>query len=220
MKTQMIYGQLLTIIALSSILNLARTSTPGPSISLKNILPRRETPKGPIKKPTPSKYNLDLIYDSADFHGFHNIRDSGKMFYWGFHSQNNPNTAPLILVFPEKNSVQEIFYGMGPFQINKRQRKVELNPHSWSKFANIIFIDSPVGMGLSTAGLDRMPTEAFELAQNIVEMVFAIPYIRPSFLKSKFFLYSEGYHSKVLAKVAKLVSEDPIFPMYLVNFSD
>lgn len=157
MKSQMIYGQILTIIALASILHLAGASTPPKSISVKKFLAPRQAPEGPIKKPTPSKYNLDVIYDSADFHGFHQIKDSGKMFYWGFHSQNNPNNSPLILVFPEKNSVQEIFYGMGPFQINKRKKKVEANPHTWSKFANIIFIDSPVGMGLSTAGLDRMP---------------------------------------------------------------
>lgn len=42
-----------------------------------------------------------------------------------------------------------LFLELGPFKINAAKKEINLNPESWHKAANILFIDQPVGTGLS-----------------------------------------------------------------------
>ncbi|KAL0727985.1 hypothetical protein Bca4012_024078 [Brassica carinata] len=81
-----------------------------------------------------------------------------QLFYYFIKSEKNPKEDPLLLWLsggPGCSSVSGLFFENGPFTFNVdegyRDRKptLQYTTHSWTKVANIIFLDQPVGTGFS-----------------------------------------------------------------------
>lgn len=78
-----------------------------------------------------------------------------NLFYWFVESRNSPSTDPLILWMnggPGCSSLGGgLFSELGPFFPNPNDEGVTLvnNPYSWVNVANVIFLESPAGVGFS-----------------------------------------------------------------------
>ncbi|PIK47317.1 hypothetical protein BSL78_15817 [Apostichopus japonicus] len=77
----------------------------------------------------------------------------GKMFhYWLVSSQSKPSTDPLIVWTnggPGCSSMLGILTENGPFIIQDDGVSLSYNDNSWNKFANVLYIESPAGVGFS-----------------------------------------------------------------------
>ena len=77
----------------------------------------------------------------------------GYFFYWLFEKPKNPETAPLLLWMnggPGCSSMDGLFLELGPFRLDgPLLDQIKINPYSWHNAANLIFVDQPVGTGLS-----------------------------------------------------------------------
>uniref|UniRef100_A0A7C9EXE1 Carboxypeptidase n=1 Tax=Opuntia streptacantha TaxID=393608 RepID=A0A7C9EXE1_OPUST len=97
--------------------------------------------------------NFDV--DFAHYSGYITVNEkSGRaFFYWFVESDGNPSSKPLLLWLNGGPGCSSIAYGMaeeiGPFHIRKDGKSVYLNRHSWNKVANVLFLDSPAGVGFS-----------------------------------------------------------------------
>ncbi|KAI3697443.1 hypothetical protein L6452_30467 [Arctium lappa] len=85
--------------------------------------------------------------------------DSMQVFYYLVESQRSPSDDPLLLYLtggPGSSGLYPFLYQIGPLSFNYESSKgnnitLELNPYSWSKATNVIFVDLPVGVGFSYA---------------------------------------------------------------------
>ncbi|XP_065616944.1 serine carboxypeptidase-like 29 [Quercus suber] len=80
--------------------------------------------------------------------------DAGRaLFYWFIEATKDPDSKPLVLWLNGGPGCSSIAYGeaeeIGPFHIKPDGKTLYLNPYSWNKVANLIFLDSPVGVGFS-----------------------------------------------------------------------
>uniref|UniRef100_K3WIJ5 Carboxypeptidase n=1 Tax=Globisporangium ultimum (strain ATCC 200006 / CBS 805.95 / DAOM BR144) TaxID=431595 RepID=K3WIJ5_GLOUD len=74
-----------------------------------------------------------------------------NIFYWHFAASKSPETAPLVIWLnggPGCSSMQGLFLGISPFKLVNGTH-IEINKHSWHHSANMLFIDQPVGTGMS-----------------------------------------------------------------------
>ena len=97
---------------------------------------------------------LDLkTFNSTQYAG-HVVADeatNGHFFYWLFEAATNPESAPLVIWLnggPGCSSMDGLFLELGPFRIDNNNN-LRINPYSWHNVANVVFIDQPVGTGLS-----------------------------------------------------------------------
>ncbi|KAF5448306.1 hypothetical protein F2P56_028854 [Juglans regia] len=85
--------------------------------------------------------------------------DEVQLFYYFIESERSPKDDPLVLWLtggPGCSALSGLLYEIGPLTFNYANSSgnkptLELNPYSWTKVANIIFLDSPVGTGFSYA---------------------------------------------------------------------
>ncbi|KAJ4845808.1 Serine carboxypeptidase-like 29 [Turnera subulata] len=91
----------------------------------------------------------------AHYSGYVTVNEeSGRaLFYWLVEAVEDPQSKPLILWLNGGPGCSSIAYGMaeeiGPFHINADGKSLYLNPYSWNQVANVLFLDSPVGVGYS-----------------------------------------------------------------------
>ncbi|KAF4035508.1 Serine carboxypeptidase [Phytophthora infestans] len=74
-----------------------------------------------------------------------------KLFYWYAQSRRSPESDPIVLWLnggPGCASSEGFFTENGPF-VAKRDGTVGLNPYGWNARANIVWVDSPSGVGFS-----------------------------------------------------------------------
>ncbi|KAF4987554.1 hypothetical protein FGRMN_10306 [Fusarium graminum] len=99
-----------------------------------------------------------------------------SMWFWFFEARNDPRKAPLALWLnggPGCSSEIGIFQENGPCQFVENSTEPTLNPFSWNEYANMIYIDQPLGTGFS------------EGTHSINTTIAAAPYIW-SFLQAFF----------------------------------
>nr|XP_043624828.1 serine carboxypeptidase-like 13 isoform X1 [Erigeron canadensis]XP_043624829.1 serine carboxypeptidase-like 13 isoform X1 [Erigeron canadensis]XP_043624830.1 serine carboxypeptidase-like 13 isoform X1 [Erigeron canadensis] len=85
--------------------------------------------------------------------------DDEQLFYYFIESEGNPKDDPLMIWLtggPGCTSLSGLMFEIGPFTINYaistlEEPILELVPYSWTKVANIIFLDQPAGSGFSYA---------------------------------------------------------------------
>ncbi|CAA7023710.1 unnamed protein product [Microthlaspi erraticum] len=78
-----------------------------------------------------------------------------NLWYYFVESERNASTDPVVLWLnggPGCSSMDGFVYEHGPFNFEHTKTKaprLHLNRYSWSKVSNIIYLDSPVGVGYS-----------------------------------------------------------------------
>ncbi|KAF3435140.1 hypothetical protein FNV43_RR22227 [Rhamnella rubrinervis] len=86
-------------------------------------------------------------------------KDEIQLFYYFIESEKSPKDDPLVLWItggPGCSGFSALIYETGPFTITPdksglNSTALQLNPYAWTKIANIIFLDQPVGTGYSYA---------------------------------------------------------------------
>ncbi|KAL0365311.1 UNVERIFIED_CONTAM: Serine carboxypeptidase-like 18 [Sesamum angustifolium] len=84
--------------------------------------------------------------------------DEVQLFYYFIQSENDPARDPLILWLtggPGCSGFSGLIYEIGPLAFDGSLPSLIINPYSWTKIANIIFIDSPVGTGFLYANTSQ-----------------------------------------------------------------
>lgn len=79
--------------------------------------------------------------------------DGSDIFYWLFNAQTNAATAPLVFWLhggPGCSAEIAVFIEHGPYRMDG-EGKMSVNEFSWSKAANVVYVDSPIGSGFSSA---------------------------------------------------------------------
>ncbi|KAG8733178.1 hypothetical protein FRC11_008104 [Ceratobasidium sp. 423] len=84
--------------------------------------------------------------------GYADLTARQSMWFWFFASRNNPDTAPLALWLnggPGSSSMIGLFQENGPCRMNEDELTVSHNPYSWNEYANMLYVDQPIGAGYS-----------------------------------------------------------------------
>lgn len=131
--------------------------------------------------------------------------------YWFVESQSDPSKDPLVLWLnggPGCSSLLGLLTELGPYGINSDNQVVE-NPFSWNKRANIIFMESPAGVGFSYAVDGSITADDDTTAkQNHLALKSFLKKF-PQYKDRPLYLTGESYGGVYLPTLAVLVDEDP-----------
>ncbi|KAL9270607.1 Serine carboxypeptidase-like 20-like protein, partial [Drosera capensis] len=138
------------------------------------------------------------------------------LFYYFVESERNPSKDPVLLWLnggPGCSSFDGFVYEHGPFNFRAGKTKgsrptLHLNIHSWSKVSNIIYLDSPVGVGFSySPNTTDYSTGDLQTASDT--HAFLLKWFReyPEFSKNPFYLSGESYAGIYVPTLAAKVVE-------------
>ncbi len=112
-----------------------------------------------LKNLSPNDHKIDKLPGMpsnvvlTQYAGHINVDETknGNLFYWLFESPQNSKDLPLLVWLnggPGCSSMDGLWLELGPLRLDGKSN-VKMNPFSWHNVANLLFIDQPVGTGLS-----------------------------------------------------------------------
>lgn len=113
---------------------------------------------------------------------------NGNLFFWHFqnkHIANKQRTVIWLNGGPGCSSMDGALMEIGPYRL-KDDKTLVYNDGSWNEFANIMFVDNPVGTGFSYVDTNSYVHELDEMANQFV-----------TFLEKWFALFPEYEHDDV-----------------------
>ncbi|PWA36274.1 peptidase S10, serine carboxypeptidase, Alpha/Beta hydrolase fold protein [Artemisia annua] len=133
-----------------------------------------------------------------------------EFFYYFVESQRNPSQDPLILYLtggPGVAALSTFLYQIGPLSFNiencwNNNITLELNPYSWTKIANMIFIDTPAGVGFSYSKTwEASRSSDSILASNVYDFLRKWLMEHPRFLSNPLYLSGISYMGLIVPRV-------------------
>eukprot|EP00977_Amphora_coffeiformis_P013131 scaffold3396_cov176-Amphora_coffeaeformis.AAC.4 len=117
---------------------------------------------------------------------------SHELFYWYHEAVSEPDDKPLVLWLnggPGCSSLGGMFTELGPFVLDDNLH-VTLNPYSFNRVANIIFIEQPVGVGFS---YPNVPANDTSTAVDTVAALRAFLSLHPELQGRAVYVMGESY---------------------------
>ncbi|CAJ2679661.1 unnamed protein product [Trifolium pratense] len=157
------------------------------------------------------------LVNFKQYSGYITVNEShGRaLFYWFFESYDQPQQKPLLLWLNGGPGCSSIGYGeaeeLGPFfPQNSTQPKLKLNPYSWNKAANLLFLESPVGVGFSYT---NTTSDIQELGDTITAKdshTFLINWFKrfPQFKSHDFYIAGESYAGHYVPQLSELILDN------------
>uniref|UniRef100_A0A7N0VKN4 Carboxypeptidase n=1 Tax=Kalanchoe fedtschenkoi TaxID=63787 RepID=A0A7N0VKN4_KALFE len=134
------------------------------------------------------------------------------LFYWFFEATHQPNKKPLLLWLNGGPGCSSVGFGeaeeLGPFLSSETGKlELKLNPHSWNKAANLLFIESPVGVGFSYTNTS---SDIKELGDTFVakdSYEFLVNWFKrfPQFKSHDFYIAGESYGGHYVPQLAEVI---------------
>lgn len=112
----------------------------------------------------------------------------GNLFFWLVKNRHIANRQRTVIWFnggPGCSSMDGALMEVGPYRVQK-DGKLKLQDGSWDEFANVVFLDQPVGTGFSYADTNSYPHEMDTVASTVV-----------TFLTNFFEIFPEMEHDDV-----------------------
>ena len=136
-------------------------------------------------------------FPTNTYSGYLEVTDTKSLHYTFVESMDSPETDPVIIWFnggPGCSSMLAMMQEHGPVVVNDGELFFETNPHPWNERANVIYLESPAGVGWSVAGTDS------DLDTNdMVQSQDAITALRdwftkfPEYLSNGVYISGESY---------------------------
>ncbi|KAF5185284.1 Serine carboxypeptidase-like, partial [Thalictrum thalictroides] len=150
--------------------------------------------------------------------GYVNVDDSDgvELFYYFFKSENDPIKDPLLFWFaggPGCSGLTTIMIQIGPLSFRKVEYNgslptLVLNPNSWTKMSNIVFLDAPVGTGFSySRSLQGWPSSDKKSAKHSHTFIRKWLVGHPEFLSNPLYLAGDSYSGIVVPLIVQEISD-------------
>ncbi|KAF2087953.1 putative carboxypeptidase S1 [Saccharata proteae CBS 121410] len=111
------------------------------------------------------------------YSGYLSVGDNMNMWFWFFEARNDPTTAPLAAWFnggPGCSSMIGLFQENGPCHFVNGSSEPSLNEYSFNEYANMLYVDQPIGVGFSYGTDDVTSTvTAAPYVWNLLQAFFA-----------------------------------------------
>ncbi|CAM0903711.1 unnamed protein product [Alopecurus aequalis] len=147
--------------------------------------------------------------------GYVDVGTSGDraLFYWFFEAEKDHDQKPLLLWLNGGPGCSSVAYGaaqeLGPFLVRGYGEKLTRNPYAWNKAVNLLFLESPVGVGFSytnkTSDLKLLGDRV--TAQD--SYTFLLNWLGkfPEFKTREFYISGESYAGHYVPQLADLIYE-------------
>ncbi|XP_074582527.1 serine carboxypeptidase 24-like isoform X2 [Curcuma longa] len=140
-----------------------------------------------------------------------NKQHGRALFYWLTESASHSAKRPLVLWLNGGPGCSSVAYGaseeIGPFRINKTGSSLYLNKFSWNREANLLFLESPAGVGFSyTDTISDLKNSGDErTAQDC--LMFLIHWMSrfPQYKNRDFYISGESYAGHYVPQLAKKI---------------
>jgi carboxypeptidase D len=117
---------------------------------------------------------------------------NGNIFFWHFENQHIADRQRTVIWLnggPGCSSEDGALMEIGPYRL-KDSNTLEYNNGSWHEFANLLFVDNPVGTGFSYVNTNKYVSELDEMANQFV-----------TFLEKWFALFPHYEHDDVSTQI-------------------
>ncbi|CAN1328511.1 Serine carboxypeptidase 24 [Linum perenne] len=149
----------------------------------------------------------------AQFSGYVTVNEEhgSALFYWLTEAASNPSTKPLVLWLNGGPGCSSVAFGaseeIGPFRINKTASSLYLNKYSWNREANILFLESPVGVGFSYSNSTSYLNNSGDARTAEDSLTFLITWMSrfPQYKYREFYLTGESYAGNYVPQLAKKI---------------
>ncbi|KAG6652628.1 hypothetical protein CIPAW_05G019400, partial [Carya illinoinensis] len=142
--------------------------------------------------------------------------DEVQLFYYFIESERNPKDDPLVLWLtggPGCSALSALLFEIGPFTFDyanssgRNKPTLELNPYSWTKISNIIFLDAPVGTGFSYATTwEAYNSNDTSSTTQTYEFLRKWLMTHSTFLVNPFYIAGDSYSGKTVPIIVQEIS--------------
>ena len=137
--------------------------------------------------------------------GFLPIEKKGDIFFWWFESRNDPANDPLVLWMtggPGCSSELALLFENGPYKVDEHLN-LTINPYSWNNFANLLYVDQPIGTGFSRA--EKLEDNEKEIAEDFYKFLTEFLDAYPQFKQRKFYITGESYAGHYIPAISAYI---------------
>ncbi|XP_006644961.2 serine carboxypeptidase-like 27 [Oryza brachyantha] len=136
------------------------------------------------------------------------------LFYWLVEAVPAAGPiAPLVLWLNGGPGCSSVGYGaseeVGPFRIRPDGKTLFLNPNSWNKAANLLFLESPAGVGFSYTNKTLDLYVAGDVRTALDTYAFLVNWLErfPQYKYREFYIAGESYAGHYVPQLAQLIYE-------------
>ncbi|RVW82747.1 Serine carboxypeptidase-like 25 [Vitis vinifera] len=131
------------------------------------------------------------------------------LFYWLNEAVHDPLSKPLVIWLNGGPGCSSVAYGaseeIGPFRINKTASGLYLNKFSWNTLANLLFLETPAGVGFSYSNKssDLLDTGDRRTAKD--SLVFLVRWLErfPRYKHREVYITGESYAGHYVPQLAR-----------------
>ncbi|RHN77358.1 putative carboxypeptidase D [Medicago truncatula] len=134
-----------------------------------------------------------------------------KLFYYFVESPSNSSTKPLVLWLNGGPGCSSFGYGamqeLGPFRVNSDGTTLSFIKDAWNVVANVIFLESPVGVGFSYSKKPLNQTNIGDKNTARDSYIFLLNWLErfPQYKIRDFFITGESYAGHYVPQLAHLI---------------
>ncbi|XP_041080732.1 lysosomal protective protein [Polyodon spathula] len=153
---------------------------------------------------------LDKQPSFRQYSGYLNVAESKHLHYWSVWGSRS-RTSPVVLWLnggPGCSSLDGFLTEHGPFLIQDDGSTLKYNPYSWNMIANMLYLESPAGVGFSYSDDKNYTTNDTEVSMNNYLALKEFFGLFPEFSKNEFFITGESYAGIYIPTLAERVMED------------
>ncbi|KAG9158723.1 hypothetical protein Leryth_024012 [Lithospermum erythrorhizon] len=152
-----------------------------------------------------------------------NEKKGRALFYWFYEAATLPERKPLVLWLNGGPGCSSVGYGatqeIGPFFLDTNRNGLKLNPYSWNKEANLLFLESPIGVGFSysntSSDYDNLG-DGFS-ADDAYAFLHQWFLKFPSYRTRTFYIAGESYAGKYVPELAELIHDNNKDPSHFID---
>ncbi|CAN8314828.1 unnamed protein product [Cochlearia groenlandica] len=139
-----------------------------------------------------------------------------QSFYYFVESENNPKEDPLLVWLaggPGCSSLIGLSYEIGPLTFKKEPYNGTIptlvsSTFSWTKMANILFLDQPVGAGFSYSKVPLGKTSDTDQVNKIHEFFQKWLSKHPQFYSNPFYIGGDSYSGMIIPALVQKISTE------------
>jgi serine carboxypeptidase-like clade 2 len=162
-------------------------------------------PDGLPGQPTGIKFKQYAGYVTVD------VQAGRALFYYFTEAVRDPSKQPLVLWLNGGPGCSSLGYGamleLGPFRVNPDGKTVHFNSYGWNQVANILFLESPAGVGFSYSNTSSDYSESGDKRTAIDSYAFLVKWFSrfPEYKFRDFYIAGESYAGNYIPELAATI---------------